>query len=107
MRTGRQSRADRDDTFTDSLARRPDGRLLTHRLLSDAPERHSDVAVKGVRELLAGSPDPAEAVRRGTTVAGGDAADIRPGDVLLIEPPAAEATVRRHPPPPSSRRRDR
>jgi len=29
---------DRGGTFTDIVARPPDGRLLTHRLLSDAPE---------------------------------------------------------------------
>ncbi|MER6345695.1 hydantoinase B/oxoprolinase family protein [Streptomyces sp. NPDC001595] len=66
--TGWQFWVDRGGTFTDIVARRPDGRLLTHKLLSDSPA-YSDAAVAGVRELLAGSDDPVEAVRMGTTVA--------------------------------------
>ncbi|NUR05283.1 MAG: 5-oxoprolinase [Streptomyces sp.] len=67
--TGWQFWVDRGGTFTDIVARRPDGRLLTHKLLSDNPARYSDAAVAGVRELLDGSQDPIEAVRMGTTVA--------------------------------------
>ena len=54
--TGWQFWVDRGGTFTDIVARRPDGRLLTHKLLSDNPARYSDAAVAGVRELLAGVP---------------------------------------------------
>ncbi|MBJ7417253.1 MAG: hydantoinase B/oxoprolinase family protein, partial [Niveispirillum sp.] len=66
---------DRGGTFTDIVARRPDGRLLTHKLLSENPERYRDAAVQGIRDLLGvapGEPVPAdavEAVRMGTTVA--------------------------------------
>ncbi|WP_071659699.1 hydantoinase B/oxoprolinase family protein [Streptomyces humi] len=67
--TGWQFWVDRGGTFTDVVARRPDGRLLTHKLLSDNPARYADAAVAGVRELLAGSDDPVDAVRMGTTVA--------------------------------------
>ncbi|NUP23195.1 MAG: 5-oxoprolinase [Streptomyces sp.] len=67
--TGWQFWVDRGGTFTDIVARRPDGRLLTHKLLSENPARYSDAAVAGVRELLDGSQDPVEAVRMGTTVA--------------------------------------
>jgi 5-oxoprolinase (ATP-hydrolysing) len=67
--TGWQFWVDRGGTFTDIVARRPDGRLLTHKLLSENPARYSDAAVAGVRELLDGSRDPIEAVRMGTTVA--------------------------------------
>jgi 5-oxoprolinase (ATP-hydrolysing) len=66
---GWQFWVDRGGTFTDIVARRPDGRLLTHKLLSENPARYSDAAVAGVRELLDGSPDSIEAVRMGTTVA--------------------------------------
>ncbi|MEV5313477.1 hydantoinase B/oxoprolinase family protein [Streptomyces sp. NPDC052610] len=66
--TGWQFWVDRGGTFTDIVARRPDGRLLTHKLLSDSPA-WSDAAVAGVRELLAGSEEPVDAVRMGTTVA--------------------------------------
>jgi 5-oxoprolinase (ATP-hydrolysing) len=58
---------DRGGTFTDVVARRPDGRLLTRKLLSDNPGRYTDAAVAGIRELLgAGNIDD---VRMGTTVA--------------------------------------
>ncbi|MEU5322399.1 hydantoinase B/oxoprolinase family protein [Streptomyces sp. NPDC021056] len=69
MTTGWQFWVDRGGTFTDIVARRPDGRLLTHKLLSDNPGRYTDAAVTGVRDLLNGSQDPVEAVRMGTTVA--------------------------------------
>ncbi len=66
---------DRGGTFTDIVARRPDGSLTTHKLLSENPERYRDAAVHGIRELLGlapGAPIPAatiEAVKMGTTVA--------------------------------------
>ncbi|MGW9025969.1 hydantoinase B/oxoprolinase family protein [Streptomyces sp. NPDC055722] len=68
MTTGWQFWVDRGGTFTDIVARRPDGRLLTHKLLSDNPHRYADAAVAGVRELIDGN-EPIEAVRMGTTVA--------------------------------------
>ena len=66
---------DRGGTFTDIVAKKPDGTLVTHKLLSENPERYKDAAVHGVRELLGLKPDepiPAdqiEAVKMGTTVA--------------------------------------
>ena len=66
---------DRGGTFTDVVARRPDGRLLTHKLLSENPERYRDAAVQGIRELLGLGPDEPipdgtiSAVKMGTTVA--------------------------------------
>ncbi|HLW11300.1 MAG TPA: hydantoinase B/oxoprolinase family protein [Casimicrobiaceae bacterium] len=66
---------DRGGTFTDIVARRPDGTLVTHKLLSDNPERYRDAAVHGIRELLQlvhGAPIPRDAisaVKMGTTVA--------------------------------------
>lgn len=66
---------DRGGTFTDIVARRPDGSLVTRKLLSENPRQYRDAAVAGVRGLLgvaAGDPVPAElvaAVRMGTTVA--------------------------------------
>jgi 5-oxoprolinase (ATP-hydrolysing) len=66
---------DRGGTFTDIVARRPDGALITHKVLSQNPERYRDAAIQGIRELLgvpAGEPIPAdkiEAVKMGTTVA--------------------------------------
>jgi 5-oxoprolinase (ATP-hydrolysing) len=65
---------DRGGTFTDVVARRPDGSLVAHKLLSVSPA-YSDAAVAGIRQLLQVPPGqriPAEriaAVRLGTTVA--------------------------------------
>ncbi|HXZ73984.1 MAG TPA: hydantoinase/oxoprolinase N-terminal domain-containing protein, partial [Streptosporangiaceae bacterium] len=66
---------DRGGTFTDVVARRPDGTLAVHKLLSENPGRYEDPAVAGIRHLLSvppGAPIPAErisVVRLGTTVA--------------------------------------
>ncbi len=62
---------DRGGTFTDVVARRPDGTLVTHKLLSVDPARYDDAAVHAIRTLLRAEPtaDLVEAVRMGTTVA--------------------------------------
>ncbi|HEY9613869.1 hydantoinase/oxoprolinase family protein, partial [Allocoleopsis sp.] len=66
---------DRGGTFTDIVARRPDGTLLIHKLLSENPERYTDAPVQGIRDILgipADLPIPAEqieVVKMGTTVA--------------------------------------
>src|SRR3954471_5384389 len=73
--TGWQFWIDRGGTFTDVVARRPDGSLVTHKLLSENPEQYRDAAVAGIRPLLGvppGGPIPVEkidAVKMGTTVA--------------------------------------
>ncbi len=63
---------DRGGTFTDVVAHAPDGRLLTHKLLSEDRARYDDAPSWAVRQLLAehGTPgDTIDAVRMGTTVA--------------------------------------
>lgn len=66
---------DRGGTFTDVVALRPDGVLVSHKLLSDNPEQYRDAAIQGIRELLnlsAEQPIPSAqiaAVKMGTTVA--------------------------------------
>jgi 5-oxoprolinase (ATP-hydrolysing) len=66
---------DRGGTFTDIVAKSPDGELCTHKLLSENPEVYPDAAVHGIRELLGlGVEDPIpagqiSAVKMGTTVA--------------------------------------
>lgn len=65
---------DRGGTFTDVVARAPDGVLTTRKLLSVNPEQYADAAVEGVRRVLDAAPGPlpaglVEAVRMGTTVA--------------------------------------
>ncbi|MDF2095748.1 hydantoinase B/oxoprolinase family protein [Aquibaculum arenosum] len=66
---------DRGGTFTDVVGRRPDGEIVTHKLLSENPEAYSDAAIQGIRDLLGLQGEetiPAnqvEAVKMGTTVA--------------------------------------
>jgi len=66
---GWQFWVDRGGTFTDIVARTPDGDIRTHKLLSQDP-RYPDAAVAGIRQLL-GEHDSSDidAVRMGTTVA--------------------------------------
>ena len=66
---------DRGGTFTDLVGKKPDGTLVTHKLLSENPEQYRDAAVAGIRHLLglkAGEPITprlVECVKMGTTVA--------------------------------------
>ncbi|ALF56003.1 5-oxoprolinase [Nostoc piscinale CENA21] len=66
---------DRGGTFTDIVAKRSDGQLIIHKLLSENPEQYPDAAVQGIREILgiaADAPIPTEsiaAIKMGTTVA--------------------------------------
>ncbi len=80
---------DRGGTFTDLVARRPDGALVTHKLLSENPEHYADAALQGIRDLLGlarADPIPAarvESVKMGTTVAT-NALLERTGDRLVL-----------------------
>ncbi|WP_322470488.1 hydantoinase B/oxoprolinase family protein [Hydrogenophaga sp. SNF1] len=66
---------DRGGTFTDIVAKRPDGTLTTHKLLSENPEQYRDAAVAGIRYLLGlkpgepVTPRQVACVKMGTTVA--------------------------------------
>ncbi len=66
---------DRGGTFTDIVARKPNGEIKTHKLLSENPQQYRDAAIEGIRNLLNVKSDeaiPAEkiaAVKMGTTVA--------------------------------------
>lgn len=73
-KAGWQFWIDRGGTFTDIVARSPDGKLITHKLLSDDPCHYKDAAMHGIRQILGlpgNSPLPAEiieSVKMGTTV---------------------------------------
>jgi len=70
--TGWEFWIDRGGTFTDIVARAPDGALTVRKLLSENPGRYRDAATAGIRRILAdaGQPDaPIAAVKMGTTVA--------------------------------------
>jgi 5-oxoprolinase (ATP-hydrolysing) len=81
---------DRGGTFTDIVARAPDGRLLTRKLLSENPESYEDAALAGIADLV-GSPrgrpllsNLIAGVRMGTTVATNALLERKGDPVLLI-----------------------
>ena len=88
-RTRWQFWIDRGGTFTDIVAKCPDGKLVIHKLLSENPDRYTDAAVQGIRDILgiaAGESIPAAeiaAVKMGTTVAT-NALLERKGDRTLL-----------------------
>ncbi|WP_366558169.1 hydantoinase B/oxoprolinase family protein [Okeania sp. SIO3B5] len=66
---------DRGGTFTDIVAKAPDGQIIIHKLLSENPDRYQDAPVQGIREIL-GIPqyqpissEEIEVIKMGTTVA--------------------------------------
>ena len=76
MNEGWQFWIDRGGTFTDIVARTPNGKILTHKLLSDNPEQYKDAALAGIRKFLevrgTDTPIPTEkidGIKMGTTVA--------------------------------------
>ncbi|MEX0823994.1 MAG: hydantoinase B/oxoprolinase family protein [Woeseia sp.] len=66
---------DRGGTFTDIVARCPDGTLRVRKLLSDNPRHYDDAAAEGIRLVLADraadghAEAPVGAIKMGTTVA--------------------------------------
>ena len=81
---------DRGGTFTDIVARRPDGSLTVHKLLSENPERYRDASMQGIRDLLglaADAPLPTEqiaAIKMGTTVATNALLERKGARVVLV-----------------------
>ena len=87
---GWQFWVDRGGTFTDIVARAPDGSLSTHKLLSENPGRYRDATIAGIRQVLGlaeGAPIPAgaiEMVKMGTTVATNALLERRGERTLLL-----------------------
>ena len=81
---------DRGGTFTDVVGRRPDGSLVTHKLLSENPEQYRDAAVAGIRHLLglqpgqAVTPEQVACVKMGTTVATNAVLERKGEPTLLV-----------------------
>jgi 5-oxoprolinase (ATP-hydrolysing) len=81
---------DRGGTFTDIIARDPEGRLHRAKLLSENPEQYADAALHGIRGFLglaAEAPIPAgrvAAVRMGTTVATNALLERKGEPVVLV-----------------------
>jgi 5-oxoprolinase (ATP-hydrolysing) len=80
---------DRGGTFTDVVARKPDGSIEAMKVLSENPEAYEDAALEGIRRFLgvaSDAPIPADkiaAVKMGTTVAT-NALLERKGDATLL-----------------------
>ena len=80
---------DRGGTFTDVVARKPDGSYVVQKLLSENPEQYPDAALQGIRDHLGvrtGEPIPTHriaTVKMGTTV-GTNALLERKGDTTLL-----------------------
>lgn len=86
---------DRGGTFTDVVARRPDGAVVTHKLLSENPRQYRDAAIQGIANILneAGHDigaderlpsDAIGAIKMGTTVATNALLERRGERTLLV-----------------------
>ena len=78
---------DRGGTFTDVVAQTPSGDIITHKLLSENPERYVDAAVQGIKDLMGTDAPEAgsiKAVKMGTTVATNALLERKGEDVLLL-----------------------
>ncbi|NER81389.1 MAG: 5-oxoprolinase, partial [Leptolyngbya sp. SIO1D8] len=81
---------DRGGTFTDIVARRPNGQLVVHKLLSENPDRYADAPLQGIRDLMgltADQPIPSRdiaALKMGTTVATNALLERQGGRTLLM-----------------------
>ena len=84
---------DRGGTFTDIVARLPDGSLKTHKLLSENPDQYPDAAIEGMRQLMGDEsneanynlqPQNISAVKMGTTVATNALLERQGEDTLLL-----------------------
>src|SRR6185436_8420707 len=81
---------DRGGTFTDIVARAPDGKIVTDKLLSENPERYADAAIEGIRRLMRTPDDGAidatriAEVSMGTTVATNALLERKGARTLLI-----------------------
>ena len=81
---------DRGGTFTDIVARQPDGEVITHKLLSENPDQYKDAAIQGIRDLLGVAKDQVldtnhiAAVKMGTTVATNALLERQGENTLLV-----------------------
>lgn len=86
---------DRGGTFTDVVARQPNGEIITRKLLSENPRQYRDAAIQGISDILAkaglkagdGAALPGEriaAVKMGTTVATNALLERRGERTLLV-----------------------
>ncbi len=74
QQTGWQFWIDRGGTFTDVVARDPDGALHVRKLLSENPEQYPDAPIQAIRELLG--------VASGDAIPSGQIASVKMGTTL-------------------------
>ncbi|MDE1987023.1 MAG: hydantoinase B/oxoprolinase family protein [Alphaproteobacteria bacterium] len=90
MAGGWQFWIDRGGTFTDIVARRPDGSFAVVKMLSENPERYGDAAVAGILHALGLPPDSPvpehliDQVKMGTTVATNALLERKGARTLLV-----------------------
>ena len=81
---------DRGGTFTDVVAKSPQGTIITHKLLSENPEQYEDAPVQGIRDILGltqAQPIPIneiEVIKMGTTVATNALLERKGDRVVLV-----------------------
>ncbi len=81
---------DRGGTFTDIVARNPQGELISHKLLSDNPSQYKDAVIEGIRQLMQvpkGGRIPVEQIeeiKMGTTVATNALLEHKGENTLLV-----------------------
>lgn len=73
---------DRGGTFTDIVARGPDGNMVVKKLLSENPGRYEDAALAGIAEIAGG--EAVASVKMGTTVATNALLERKGEPVLLL-----------------------
>ena len=84
--SGWQFYVDRGGTFTDVVARDPDGSVRVTKLLSEDPEQYPDAALEAIRRFQGGALDPnrIEVLRMGTTVATNALLERRGARIALL-----------------------
>ncbi len=81
---------DRGGTFTDIVAKTPDGDLRTYKLLSDNPQQYDDAVIHGIRSLMGVQlkelipAEQIEVVKMGTTVATNALLERRGEPTILV-----------------------
>ncbi len=81
---------DRGGTFTDVVARRPNGEVVIHKLLSENPGQYRDAAIQGIRDVLGVGvgnrldTSRISAIKMGTTVATNALLERKGDDTLLV-----------------------
>ena len=81
---------DRGGTFTDVVARRPNGEVMIHKLLSENPEQYRDAAIQGIKDVLGVDArnrldtSRISTIKMGTTVATNALLERKGDDTLLV-----------------------